>query len=365
MDKIVILAIIGLVVVGLFGYFLDMFFTEWRARIHDKWLERRTKKKGKAEERKRQKEAKKYSKVYVGNPYLEMIVKSYNIIIYGALGAGKTLFANLLCKYLCDKYAQEDKRNRDYNKHMNPDYLKEITALEQKNLLRVYAANITLTDDEGKKTQDLWPYLTQKKRFCERGIIFTDEFGSSLGKDLWFSQDKNSEEVERIVEMSRYARQDCDIKWIGTEQSRDNIFKPIRDRGFTEVKALRTYVGLTLWGKIKKRCIYFCRLLLPGYFSVNWLKTFEKTLFVKDKIILALKLLLPVYFTYRREYYITKTETSSKIKSRHTLYTILVDFYGKEMMFKFNNRHIFKYDTRHHKDAYLKQFDKEGNRIYA
>jgi len=360
----ILLGVVGLVILVVALNYITAYFELLRHKIIVAWDERHAEEKEKQLEKEKRKLAEAFSEVYVGNPYLEMILKQYNIIVYGALGAGKTLFANLLCYYLNLKYYLVDRKNRLYNKYMNPEYEKELLTLQEKNLLRVYS-NIPLADEFGNKSQELWPYLTQEKRFIEKGIVFTDEFGTSLGKDLYYSQAKNTIEVERIVEMSRFARQNREIKWIGTEQSRDNIFKPIRDRGFTEVQALKTFVNLSKWGKIKRRVLSICRMALPAYFTVNWKKAFQKTLFTADKIKLGLKLLCPAFCFCKREYFIAKTETNKKIKDKYNVFTVIIDFYGNEMLFKFKNDQIFKYNTRQNKDAYLKQFNKEGDRIHA
>lgn len=364
MKNYIIWGIVGIIIFFVIYIIFDLNYKLISYKLRIIWEEKYKEKKKKKEEKANKRILKKFSKVYIGNPYLETILKQYNIIVYGRLGAGKTLFANLLCHYLNEKYIKEDKKNRRYIHYMMPDYEMDLNKLKQQKLNRVYSS-ISLTDNKNNNSQELWPYLTQKKRFIEKGIIFTDEFGTSLGKDLWFSQDKNSIEVERIVDMSRYARQNCDIKWIGTEQSRDNIFKPIRDRGFTEVEALKTFVELSLWGKFKKFLINIWKFLMPGYLTINVKKLFEKTLFRTEKIKIIFKLFLPTYFLLPREYYISKTNFSNKLKKKHTKYSILINFYGHEMMFKFNNKKIFKYNTRQNKSNYLKQFDKEGNRIYA
>lgn len=313
------------------------------------------------EETRKKKEAEKYCKVNIKNPYLAQLTAQYNCIVWGRLGSGKTLFANLLCHYLSEKYKKEDKKNRRYNKYMRENYVSDLNILQKEKRLRVYS-NIGLKEGD-KVNSELWPYLTQQKRFIERGIIFTDELGSSLGKDLYFSQKKNSVEVERIVDMSRYARQNCDVKWIGTEQSCDNIFKPIRDKGFTEIEALKTFVGISKWGKFKRSVVNTVRLILPGFLTLNLKKVFEKQLFKKDKFLTMLKMLLPAYYLLPRDYYIAKTKTYAKIKKKHTRYATLINFYGKQMMFKFSNKDIFAYNTRQNRANYLKQFDKEGNRI--
>lgn len=362
MKNIIIWSIIGLIILIVILTIFDLSYKLILHKLYIAYEEKYKERKKKREEKEKIKQSKKYSKVYLGNPYLEAILKQYNIIVYGRLGAGKTLFANLLCHYLNEKYKKEDKKNKRYIHYMLPDYELDLNKLKTKSFNRVYS-NIPLIDKKNKSSQELWPYLTQKKRFIEKGIIFTDEFGTSLGKDLWFSQDKNSIEVERIVDMSRYARQNCDVKWIGTEQSKDNIFKPIRDRGFTEVEALKTLVGISKFGKIKKFFVTIWRFIMPSYLCLNIKKIFDKTLFKKDKIKLIFKLLLPAYFILPREYYISKTSFNAFLKKKHTKYSVVVNYYGIEMMFKFSNKHIFAYNTRQNKSNYLKQFDKEGNRI--
>ena len=363
MEKYIIMGVIGIIVLIIIVSLFNMYFQLLSHKVIVKWDEIHAEKKKEKEEKANKKLAEKYCKIYVGNPYLEAILKQYNIIVFGPLGAGKTLFANLLCNYLNKKYQKEDKKNRRYNHYMLPEYEQDLKNLKNNKLLRVYS-NTPLIDEDGKRSQEVWPFLTQEKRFIERGIVFTDEFGTNLGKDLWFSDDKNSIQVERIVDMSRFARQNCDVKWIGTEQNKDNIFKPIRDRGFTEVEALKTFAGLSKWGKFKRVIVSGWRFFMPGLLCLNIRKLYQKTLFKQDKIALFFKLLLPSYFLIPREYYISKTNFSSKLKKKHMKYVVLINFYGHEMLFKFGNKDIFAYNTRQNKAKYLKQFDKEGNRIY-
>lgn len=347
----------GIIILGIIMFAVEMAMHKAKIKATQKLEEKRKKK----EETRKKKEAEKYCKVNLKNPYLAQLTAQYNIIVWGRLGSGKTLFANLLCHYLSEKYKKEDKKNRRYNKYMREDYVSDLNILQKERRLRVYS-NIGLKEGN-KVNSELWPYLTQQKRFIERGIIFTDELGSSLGKDLYFSQEKNSVEVERIVDMSRYARQNCDVKWIGTEQSCDNIFKPIRDRGFTEIEALKTFVGISKWGKFKRGVVNTVRLILPGFLTLKLKKVFEKQLFKKDKFLTMLKMLLPAYYLLPRDYYIAKTKTYAKIKNKNTRFATLINFYGKQMMFKFSNKDIFAYNTRQNRANYLKIFDKEGNRI--
>lgn len=347
----------GLVLLCLIMFGVEMLMHKAKVRATQRLEDKRKKK----EEKRKKKEAEKFCKVNLKNPYLAQLTAQYNIIVWGRLGSGKTIFANLLCHYLNMKYTKEDKRNRRYNKYMREDYVSDLKKLDNEGLLRVYS-NIGIKEGE-KVNSELWPYLTQQRRFIEKGIIFTDELGTSLGKDLYFSDAKNSVEVERIVEMSRYARQNCDVKWIGTEQSCDNIFKPIRDRGFTEIEALKTYVSISKWGKFKRFVLASSRLILPAFLTLNVRKVFEKQLFKKNKALTFLKLLLPAYFLLPRDYYVSKTKTYAKIKKKHTRFATLINFYDKPMLFKFSNKDIFEYNTRQNRAAYLRQFNKEGIRI--
>lgn len=363
MEKIIILAIIVLLIASLTGYIMDLIFAEIQQRIHAKWLERREEKKKRKLEKKKKKEAEKYSKIYIGNPILEMLVKSYLIIIYGTLGAGKTLLANVLAHYLNVKYAIEDNKNKRYYKFMRPDYLEELQQLNEKNHLRVYS-NLKLEED-GKKSQELWDYITQKKRAMYRGIYFWDEIGTYAGKDLYYDNDKYSPEVEGIVNSSRFNRQDRDIKWICTEHNKDNLFKPIRNREFAEIHALRTYVNISKWGKFKRKILSIKNAILPAYFTLNSWQEFENCLFWTDKIKTFLKMLLPAYFLLPKSYYIKKTKLNSEIKEKHSWFKVILDYYGHEFMFRFKKNQIFDYSTTAHESVYLKQFDKNGDRIYA
>lgn len=363
MDKIIILAIIGIFIMWIAGTVIDMITTEVGKRWHFFWIKKQEEKAKRILKRKNKKKTEKFSKVYIGNPILEMLVKSYLIIIYGTLGAGKTLLANLLAKYLSDKYAIEDKQNKRYYKYMRPGYMEELKQLEEKEQLRVYS-NLKLIEN-GRRSQELWEYVTQQKRAMYRGIYLWDEIGTYAGKDLYYDNDKYSPEVEGIVNSSRFNRQDRDIKWIATEHNKDNLFKPIRNREFAEIHALRTYVSISKLGKFKRKVLSFKNVILPGYFTLNAYQEFENCMFWTDKLKTALKMLLPAYCLMPKSYYIKKTKTNSKIKEKYSWFKIILDYYGHEFMFRFKKEQIFDYSTTAHESVYLKQFDKNGDRIHV
>lgn len=311
-----------------------------------------------------QKEREKHSSIYLGNPWLEGILKAFNVIIFGGLGAGKTLFANVLVHYLNMKYEKEDKKSYRRYKYTNPDYLKELKKLKENKSLRIYA-NMALEDNDGNKAQDLWPALFQEKRVIENGIFLTDEFGEKLGKDLWqIQQSAKDPRIERATNTARYARQIKNIKWIGTEQSHDNIFKPIRDKGFLEVQAQRTYVWISKRGKFKRFWGIWGKRILPGYFTTDVVSEFRKSFFISDKIKTALKLLVTTWWKLPQTYYRDVAKFVGKIKHKYTNFQIIISVGNYERMFKFTNEQIFKYNTRAAKYRYDEQFDKDGNRLW-
>jgi len=329
-----------------------------------KWDESHAKRKAKKELAEKRKQSEKYCSVKQGNKILDIIVNCYNIIIWGPLGAGKTLVADLIAKYLCDKYNIEDKKNRRYNKYMRPDYMNALHRLKQNHELRV-SSNIPLTDNLGNHAGDLWLYITQQKQQVERAVELWDEIGTFAGKDLYYDQDtKNTWEVKKIDEHFRYKRQDCEVVTIGTEQSRDNIFKPIRDKGFLEIQAIKTYTYITKLGNINKKFLSFFNLVLPGWFTTNLKSVFQKCYDKKDIIKLFFRLFLPKFFLLPREFYLRETKISINIKKKFLQFKAIISLAGFEYMFKFGQKDIFNYNTTGHRENYQKQFDEEGNNKY-
>lgn len=373
MDKIVILAIIALAATSLFGYFVDMFFAEWRARIHDRWLEREAERKRKAEEAKKKAAMEKYCKVYIGNPIIESIIKSFNIIIYGSLGTGKSLFANLLAFYILKKQAIIDKKMHRQNSFIDKQYLLDLERLEKENKLRVYST-MDLCDCEGRKSNDLIPYLLQEKKVVKHGVEVADELATFLGKARPGQESAFTEEgLERIYDSLRYNRQNGEIYFIGTEHDKENIIKPAREKGFLGIQALRTYVSISRFGQLKN---YFNKIgikYLPGILTYNWLPELRKRLFKKDRWIFFLKLLIPQslfsitwFGRFRDEYmgqlyYINKAKSFKKIENKHKRFKVIINLADKEFMFNFGKEWIFDYNTNQNREQYEKQFDEEGN----
>lgn len=314
--------------------------------------------------KKLKKQREKFSRVYIGNPVIERILQAFNIIVFGGLGAGKTLFANLLVCYLNEKYEKQDRKAKRRNKYTNSEYLKDLEKLEKLKKLRVYS-NLKLEDKDGNTSQDLWPALFQEIKIIENGIFLTDEFGEKLGKDLWqIQQSAKDPRIDRATNTARYARQIKNIKWIGTEQSRDNIFKPIRDKGFLELQALRTYVWIAKLGKFKRFCGKWARKILPGYLTVNLKSEFRKSFFIGDKIKTVFKLFASSFITLPQTYYRNIGIFVGNIKEKYTNFQTIIAAGDKEYMFHFTNEKIFKYNTRAAKYRYDEQFDKDGNRLW-
>src|SRR5690606_33525894 len=117
---------------------------------------------------------------------------NFNIIVWGGLGAGKTLWASVLLWYLKTKYEIADHKARRLNKYLKPDYLRQLNEMYDSGKMRVYS-NIELKDEFGYTSQDVWSVLTQKVKAIEKGILFTDEMGVTLGKWVWNAQQQEKD----------------------------------------------------------------------------------------------------------------------------------------------------------------------------
>lgn len=362
--------IIKYIIIGIVVYFVlstvFYIFKEWlKEVVVTWWRERREDKKKQRAEKERQLLIEKYANVKQGNPIMESIIKYYNIIVWGTLGAGKTLLANLIGKYLLDKIEKDDKKNARYNKYMRADYLKEKERLQKNNELPL-SSNIKLKASDGRVAGDLWLYMTQQKKQIEKAIEIWDEIGTWAGKDLYYNSDlKNTWEVQKIDEHFRYKRQDAGVITIGTEQGRDNIFKPIRDKGFLEIQALRTYTYVTPKGKKIRSIKSFFNTILPAFITLDLKKIFQKCFDKTDKRRVLSRIWLPAYFLLPREYYLKKTKINSEIKEKYLEFKTIFAIAGNEHMFKFDKSDILNYDTEGHRKKYNEQFNDEGENKYV
>lgn len=360
MEKYIQIGIIALTAFWILTLVCKIMLDEIRQRIHYRWQKKQEWKEAMAEQRAKEKAAAKHSVVRHGNQIIERILMSYNIIIFGALGAGKSLLANMLIFYLNEKYKRLDKRGRRFNKYMKPGYVADLAKLEENKKLRVYS-NIVLRDSEGRTEQDIWPFLFQEKPFVENGIIFVDEQGEIMGKDLYYRQVREQDaRWEWAANTARYGRQIRNLKWIATEHDADNIWKPIRDKGFLGIHALRTYVTISTWGKFTRTMQSITSAILPALLTVNLIAEYRKAFRLTDKLLLSLKLLLPAYFTLPFVYYRNRIAKNQSTKANHTQFRVFYNYNGFEGFFKFGTNQIFKYNTRGAEIEYNKRFNQEG-----
>ena len=324
------------------------------------------KKQKEKEDKEKEKELERDAYVRPGNPVLENLYTKHNVIFYGGLGCGKTLVANLLAKYIEDKNADNDYKYRRQLKYTNPGYLADRERLAEERKLNVYS-QISLEDPvTGYTNQDLWSVLTQRKRAVENGVYLADEIGEKFGKDTRFEQTGKSRTYDYAMaeESVRFARQDANIKFIGTEQAEDNIWKPIRDKGFLGVKMHGVKTWITTKGKVLQKLKNILLLVLPGIITLNSREVISCQFGKKNKWKSFAILLLPAYFT-PKQYYIKKIKIAKKIKFRYTIFKAYME-YNKELHYLiFTNNDIFKYNTRGHKEEYLKKFDADGNNRYV
>ena len=152
--------------------------------------------------------------------------------------------------------------------------------------------------------------------------------------------------MRTIEETFRYIRQNLEGYIVATEQNGDNIFLNMRRTGPTKIRAIKTVISLSAWGKFKLRLFNTLNLLLPGWFTADISRVKYSTLFTKDRIVNAIKLLLPTYWAMPKEYYLQKNAIKKAIEEKHQRF--LIQFH--------------KYKTRAHKDKYDKQFDENGER---
>lgn len=349
-------------------YSTFMFVTIF-TRINTKWSTKYKKeyeKKLKAkEDKEKEKQLESEAIVRQGNPVLEFLYGKHNVIFYGGLGCGKTLVANLLAKYITDKNAINDYKYRRQLKYTNPNYLADREKLTEERKLNVYSQIYLEDPNTGFTNQELWPVLTQRKRAIENGVYLADEIGEKFGKDIRFEQTGKNRSYDYTMaeESVRFARQDANIKFIGTEQAEDNIWKPIRDKGFLGVKMHGVKTWIDSKGKVLQKTKNILLLVVPAIFTLNVGEVLATQFGKKNKAKAFLKLLLPAYFT-PRQYYLKKIKIAKDIKFNHTVFKAYLE-YNKEIHYLiFTNVNIFKYNTHGHKEEYLKRFDANGNNRY-
>ena len=337
-------------------------FYKWKLRTENKFKRKQKER----EDAELEKEMDKQAKVCQGNPILEKLASRYNVIFCGGLGCGKTLVANLLVKYIHDKHELQNYKNRRMLRYTNPQYVFELEKLIEEQKLNVYS-DIRFEDpDTGFTAHELWPYLTQQKKTIENGIYFADEIGTKLGKDQHQKQlaEKDPQYIA-AAETARFARQDTNTVFIGTEQDEENIWKPIREKGFLAVKMHGVKTWLMKRGKVFKKIKNFWLNVMPGLLTLNVAEVLAIEFERKNKFKAFLKLLLPAYFLTPKPYYIKRIEIAKKIKFKYTKFKAFLEFEGNFNYLIFTNKDIYQYNTRGHREIYNSRFDENGNRKYA
>lgn len=333
-------------------------FLKFKTKWQTKYQEYLEKKKAEQEEQERELEA----IVSPGNKILEYLSEKFTLVFWGSLGSGKTLLANVVAYYILKKQQLQDHKMRRQLFYTNPGYLEDLEKLQVQSKLNIYS-EIELEDfDTGFNSFELWEYITQKKRTIENGIYFMDEIGTKFGKEK-FQEGAIKDPEYRIAEKTvRFARQDANIKIIATEQDKDNIWKPIRDKGFTDIQCLGVSSWLTPKGLRVRKFKNFCLKCLPAWLTINMQEQLAISFGKLNKFKTILKSLLPAYFLLPKPYYVKKIKIAKAIKFKYTRIKVNFILDGGYQYLIFTNNDILKYNTRGHKEIYLNQFDENGNR---
>ena len=345
-----------------FVFIFTRIHTKWKTKyktIYDKKLKEK-------EEKELEAELEKQAVVKPGNPILEYITSRFNVVCYGGLGCGKTLMANLLAKYIINKQEIFDYKNRRQLKYTNPQYLKDLEQLQENCKLNIYSEVDLLDHNTGFTSNELWDYLTQKKKTVENGIYFVDEIGTKFGKDQYnIQQREQSVEYKMAEQTARYARQDTNSRFIATEQDEENIWKPIREKGFVGIKMLGVQTWITKKGKVARAFKNFWLKCAPALLTINSKEVLAVELGRRNKTKAIFKLLLPAYFLLPKQYYIKKIEIAKQIKFDYTQFKINFELNGERKFLLFTNEDIYIYNSRGHKDIYNSKFDENGNRKFV
>lgn len=324
----------------------------WKA----KELEREEKRKAKKIEKAKWK----YSKVDFKNTILNHLAKFRIIIFWGLAGKGKSVLMAMFAKWLVDRQKKLDKKNKRFNKYVNPKYVKALKKLEDNKKLPVYS-NIDIHDENGFSQQDIDPVLKQQKQAIKGGVLAYDEIGAILGKDKYNYE--QTEEDKKTIDTGRFIRH-IGLWLLGTEQDVNNLWIGLRRFGYADVQALQTISYLSSFGKFKRRFQHFLLSIAPAFVFRKIYKTEQRLqLFIIGKIKTFFKALLPIYFSFPKNYYLIKLKIDEKIKNRHTRFKVLFELENKQYWLHFGSLDKYYYDSTYHEQDYLKQFDEEGNNI--
>lgn len=212
-------------------------------------------------------------------------------------------------------------------------------------------------------SQELAPYIQQKKKAIQKAIFCIDEFSSLYPKEMYYDNLANNN--PEIVEMEEFFKKNRHFTngWIlGTEQDGEDIYKGFRKNGYALVTALGTTTYLPKKAKTVRSIKNFINMIAPAYFTTDYKQLFAEQLFWKDKFSLFFKLMLPSYCYLPKCYYQRKQDISNEIKEQYLQFITLLDFEGKQYYLRYTNNDIFNYDTRAYKHEYDDKFDSNGNR---
>lgn len=353
------------ILAGAGALFISILLALLLANWHRATIDERKKKR---EQKRLEKLKWKYAHVTEGNPLLERIISSRFIVFMGSLGKGKSILMNLTARYIYNKQDNYNCKHRRYNRIMLADYVSEYETLKEQNKLPIYSnLDFVLTNTNGKeskKSQELFPIITLQKRAIYSGVICIDEVASLFPKEMYYENASNPDPlVEEMKEFFKKGRHYFNGWILGTEQDGQDIFIGFRKNGYALITALGTIVSLSTKGKMKKRWTNFWNAILPACFTLNLKKLWQKQLFLKNKILFFLKILLPAYFFFPKDYYVKKKKITEKINQKYQQYQTHLAFENAEYYIRYTNADIFQYDTRAYKNEYSAKFDKNGNRI--
>ena len=319
------------------------------------------------EVRKKKKEAKKlekqkwkYARVTSDNPLLNSIVNNGHFIVIAAVpGAGKTIMANLLTKFVLDKREEDLHRKRRYYKYTSPKTLEEEQVLIEENKLATYS-NLDIKGNGNRTNKELMPYLLMQRKAVQKCVFLVDEIGNYMGKDLLYAGVRGNPLVENLEKIFRFIRQYLNGYIIATEQDGENIYIGIRRIGYTSLFCSSTVIQLSKFGKRILKLKNFLNFILPGFMTINYKRVFNNILFKADKVKTIFKLLLPTYFMLPKEYYARRKNIYAKVCKKYQRFITKFTFNNAEYYIRDTNADIYEYNTRAHLNEYNNSFNKDG-----
>ena len=346
------------IIIAIVFYFLLLWATKILAFHYRQNYEKHKKRK---EAKKAEKIKWKYARVTMDNPLLNSIVNSGHFIVFGGVpGAGKTIMANLLTKFVLDKREDDLHKKSRYYRYTNPKILKEEQSLIEDNRLATYS-NLEIKDEEKRTNKELMPYLLMQRKAVQKCVFLIDEIGQYMGKDLYFESGKGNPLIENLEKIFRFIRHYLNGYIIATEQDIDNIYIGIRRIGYTKIfLPEKTKVMLSPFGKKMLKIKNFLNFILPGILTINYRRVFNNILYKSDKIKTILKLLLPTYFMLPKEYYARRKDIFVRNNTKHLRFITKFIFENAEYYIRYTNADIYSYNTRAHQDEYEKAFNKDG-----